>query len=166
MTDLMSLRVGVEHTVLCKVGQSHMVSQLMPGIDVFEEKPDVMASAWLIGVCEWAAMTALHPFMAEQSYSLGARVDVTHTAPVLAGAELWATARCSLVKRRYSEWSVDINDGYEKVMMGTVGLVVVDVEDFERSRLAPKRGRFRERGIGNAGVRVPSLTGRLQSRLG
>lgn len=132
------LTVGISHTVVYRVGRRHLVRRLLPEIDEFARKPDVMASGWLVGVCEWPAMAALRMYMTDAQCSLGTRIAISHVSPVPPGATLTVTARCVQLRRRYSEWAVRAWDEHELVAAGTLGFVVVDVDAFVRGRLAPK----------------------------
>lgn len=58
--------------------------------------------------------------------------------PRPARATLTVTARCVLMKGRYSEWTVRAWDERELVAAGTLGFVVVDMDGFVRGRLTPK----------------------------
>src|ERR1700754_4130282 len=115
-----------------------MVRRLLPGVAEFARKPEVMATGWLGGVCEWPAMEALREYMTDTQCSLGTRVDICHLAPVPAGATLRATARCRRVEGMFSEWTVQAQDDQELVATGTVGFVVVEFDRFVSRRLAPK----------------------------
>lgn len=138
MNTLSKLVIGVEHTVVCRVGEQHMVRRLLPEVDEFTRKPEVMASGWLVGMCEWPAMAALRAYLTDDECSLGSRIAISHLAPIPAGTTLSVTARCTSVNGRYSEWSVQARDERELVATGTVGFVVVHLEDFVRDRLATK----------------------------
>jgi fluoroacetyl-CoA thioesterase len=137
------LAVGVEHTVTHRVGERHMVHRLLPEVDEFVRKPEVMASAWVVALCEWPAMAALRAYLTDAECSLGTRIAISHLAPVPAGATLSTTARCVQVSGRYSEWSVHAWDDRELVAAGTVGFVVVDLAAFVRGRVAPKEAELR-----------------------
>ncbi|GAA5163383.1 hypothetical protein GCM10023321_50170 [Pseudonocardia eucalypti] len=145
MTEFPRLTVGVEHTVVFHVGEQHMVRRLLPDVEEFARKPEVMASGWLVGVCEWPAMEALRAYMADIECSLGTKVAISHVAPILAGATLSVTARCKYVKGRYSEWAVQACDSHELVAVGTVGFVVVELDGFVRDKLVPKLSELNER---------------------
>jgi fluoroacetyl-CoA thioesterase len=144
------LAVGVEHTVTYRVGERHMVRRLLPEVDEFARKPEVMASGWLVGVCEWPAMAALRAYLTDAECSLGTRIEISHLAPVPAGATLSATARCVGVAGRYSEWSVRAWDDRELVAAGTLGFMVVNLAAFVRGRVAPKLAELREGELASA----------------
>lgn len=135
---LSGLRVGVARTVSYRVGERNMVRHLLPDIAEFGRKPEVMATGWLVGVCEWPAMDALREYMTESQCSLGTRVSISHLAPIPAGATLRITARCVLADGSFSEWAVHGSDEHELVVSGTMSFVVVDLDHFVSRRVAPK----------------------------
>lgn len=146
MTTLSGLLVGTEHTVTYQVGEQHMVRRLLPGVSEFARKPEVMATGWLVGVCEWPAMEALREYMTDTQCSLGTRVEISHLAPIPPGATLRATARCRHVEGMFSEWTVQAQDDQELVAAGTVSFVVVEFDRFVSRRLAPKAAALSAQG--------------------
>jgi fluoroacetyl-CoA thioesterase len=147
------LTVGTTQTVTYRVGQENMVQRLLPGVPEFIHKPQVMASGWLLGVCEWPAMLAISKYTRPDECSLGTRFELTHVAPVPAGATLTVEARCVLVDGRYSEWQVDARDDVELVASGVLGFFVVSLERFTTRRLDPKSALLQQQKA--LGHRVP-----------
>jgi fluoroacetyl-CoA thioesterase len=145
--------VGTTQTVTYRVGRENMVQRLLPGVAEFIRKPEVMASGWLLGVCEWPAMLALGRQMRDDECSLGTRFEIAHLAPVPAGATLTVRARCERAEGRYSEWQVDASDDLELVASGVLGFCVVDLERFTTRRLEPKSAFLRQQ---DAPARVPA----------
>lgn len=146
MTTLPDLLVGTEHTVTYQVGEQNMVRRLLPDVAEFARKPEVMATGWLVGVCEWPAMEALREYMTDTQCSLGTRVEISHLAPIPPGATLRATARCRRVEGMFSEWAVHAQDDQELVATGTVSFVVVEFDRFVTRRLAPKAAELSAQG--------------------
>ena len=138
------LTVGQTQTVMYRVGPENMVQQLLPGVREFMHKPEVMASGWLLGVCEWPAMLALRSHIRDDECSLGTRFELVHLAPVPVGATLTIHARCERVEGRYSEWQVDASDDIELVASGTLGFRVVNLQRFISRRLEPKSALLRQ----------------------
>ena len=122
------LTVGTTQTVTYRVGRDNMVQRLLPGVAEFVHKPEVMASGWLLGVCEWPAMLAIKNHIRDDECSLGTRFELTHLAPVPAGATLTVSARCEHV---------------EGIAAGLLGFTVVSLERFTSRRLAPKAAFLR-----------------------
>lgn len=147
------LTVGMTQTVTYRVGRENMVQRLLPGVPEFIHKPEVMASGWLLGVCEWPAMLAISRYTRADECSLGTRFELTHVAPVPAGATLTVVARCTLAEGRYSEWQVDARDDVELVASGVLGFCVVSLERFTSRRLDPKSALLQQQEA--LGRRVP-----------
>jgi len=115
-----------------------MVRRLFPDVAVFRQKPEVMATAWLVGVCEWPAMEAIRKHLEPGQCSLGTEVSVSHLAPIVEGSILTASATCLEVDGPFSKWSVEVWDEQEVVAVATAGFVVVEQDRFVRRRIRPK----------------------------
>lgn len=102
-------------------------------------KPDVMASARLVAVCEWPCMDLLRRDLKAHECSLGVWQHVEHLAPIAIGARLTLETRCVTQRHSYSEWRVVVHDEHERVGLAELAFVTVDREDFERRRLVPKQ---------------------------
>ena len=131
--------VGTRHGVTYQVTEKDMVSEQMPGVAVFAAKPEVMATARLLVVCEWPAMEALARHITIARYSLGVRADIKHRAPVIVGATLSVTTICLAVAGSRSHWATEAHDNYELVATVALELAAVDRVPFEQRRIAPKR---------------------------
>lgn len=129
---------GTVRTVRYQVTAADSVRRLAGRSVEFARKPDVVASARLLELCEWPCMDAVRDAIAPAECSLGARQHLDHQAPIAIGAELTITARCTVATHPYSEWEVDVHDGHETVGQATLAFVVVDQDTFERQRLRPK----------------------------
>lgn len=138
------LRAGVHHTVRYRVGEQQMVRKVLPGVAEFDRKPEVMATAWLVAVCEWPAMEVLREFMTDTQCSLGTRVDLSHCAPIVVDSILEVSAHCTRVDGARSEWAVQADDGHELVAKGTASFVVVEMAPFVKRRIEPKFRRCDE----------------------
>lgn len=57
-----------------------------------EALPDVFATPFMIADMERACATILHPYLKDGEVSVGARIEVFHTAPTPVGSQVTATA--------------------------------------------------------------------------
>lgn len=130
--------VGVVRTVHYDVTAEDSVRRLAGRSVEFARKPDVVASARLLELCEWPCMEAIRETITPRECSLGARQQLDHRAPIAIGAHLVITARCTLACHSYSEWEVRVNDDYEQAGRATLAFVVVDRVEFEKYRVSPK----------------------------
>lgn len=129
---------GAVRTVYYRSVESDSVQQVDGLSAEFERKPDIVASARLLALCEWPCMDAVRDVIEPAECTLGARQRLDHEAPIVIGAELTITARCTVAAHPYSEWEVAVHDGHEDVGRATLAFIVVDRGEYERERLAPK----------------------------
>ncbi len=134
----LSSLAGVERTVHYDVTAEDSVRRLAGRSVEFARKPDVVASARLLELCEWPCMEAVRETIAPNECSLGAYQHLDHRAPIAIGAHLAITARCTVTRHPYSEWEVRVHDGYEETGCATLAFVVVDCADFEERRVMSK----------------------------
>lgn len=129
---------GTVRTVRYQATAADSVRRLAGRSVEFARKPDIVASARLLELCEWPCMDAVRDVIEPAECSLGARQRLDHQAPIAIGAELTITARCTVAAHPYSEWEVAVHDGHEAVGRATLAFIVVDRNEFEQERLAPK----------------------------
>jgi len=100
--------------------------------EVFQNKPDVMATGWLVGLCEWPAMRALHDYMQEDECSLGIEVNIKHKRGILPLNTLVATATCVDSHGRKSTWEVVVKNNELIVAEGVCKFIIVHKETYNR----------------------------------
>lgn len=130
--------VSPARTVTYTVTPHDSVRGIALSPEFHQHKPDVMASARLVAVCEWPCMDLLRERLEPHECSLGAWQHIRHTAPIPIGARLLIAASCTSLGRSYSEWQVDVRDEHEQVGTARLGFVTVDQADFELRRLRAK----------------------------
>ncbi|RJQ66186.1 hypothetical protein D5S17_35770 [Pseudonocardiaceae bacterium YIM PH 21723] len=125
-------------TITYRVARHDSVRQISLSPEFHQHKPEVMASARLLAVCEWPCMDLLREDLQPHECSLGAWQSLTHQAPVPIGAQLEITAECTLRRGSYSEWQVEVRDEHELVGHAQLGFVTVVQTDVEQ-RLRTKQ---------------------------
>ncbi|GHF80987.1 putative thioesterase [Amycolatopsis bartoniae] len=113
------------------------VQQGGPGRE-WSDKPPVVASYVLVKLCEQYCMVALLENMPEGYCSVGSGQLLNHRAPVVIGAEVTFTVRCTEARGSYSKWEVVVEDSHGVVGDGWMAFAVVHKADFEARRIAPK----------------------------
>lgn len=83
-------QVGTSHTLTSVVTDARIASQLA---EVGETLPRVFATPFMIADMERACAALLAGKLGEDEVSVGVEINVTHTAPTPAGAEITVTAR-------------------------------------------------------------------------
>lgn len=121
----------VEHVYT--VRNDKMVPDLFPESPEYRAMPRVFATGFMVGLLEWAAIIALKPHLENHEDSLGTVVDIKHSAPTPAGANLTVTAECITSDAPYFEWKVTaVDEDGDVAAEGVHGRNVIDVERFLR----------------------------------
>ena len=85
-------QIGASATVDLIVRESDCASALQLGDDLRDNFPAVFATTRMIALMELAGARILHPLLQPGEMSVGAHVDVSHTAATPIGAKVAATA--------------------------------------------------------------------------
>ncbi len=127
-----SLAPGLTFTFRYQVPEDKTVPHVFPESPRFREMPSVFATAYLVGLLEWACLEAMQPHLDAGEQSVGTGVWVTHTAATPPG--LTVTVDLSLLKAegRKLTFSVRAHDGVDAICQGTHERFVVDRERFAR----------------------------------
>lgn len=83
--------IGAEAEVVLDVTPADTAARL--GFEPGERYPEVLATRTMIGEMERAAAKLLRPLLAPGQLSVGARVEIEHTAPTPVGARVVTRAR-------------------------------------------------------------------------
>ncbi|MDR1532086.1 MAG: thioesterase family protein [Clostridiales bacterium] len=91
---------------------------------------DVFATPAMAALMEHAARECLSAALTDGQTSVGARINVAHTAASPVGAEITATAAITGIDGRKVEFDVSAADGAGEVGKGTHTRYIVDAEKF------------------------------------
>jgi predicted thioesterase len=91
---------------------------------------DVFATPMMVALMERAACECLADCLEAERTSVGAKIDVSHTAASPVGAEITATAVVTGVSGRSVEFNVTASDGVKEIGSGKHTRVIVDAERF------------------------------------
>lgn len=130
--------VSLSRTVAYTVTAEDSVRTIGLSPEFHSRKPDVMASARLVAICEWPCMDQLRERMEPHQWTLGTRQHLHHMAPILIGAHLTITALCLRSEGHRSTWRVGVHDEHEQVCTARLDFATVDKSDFYARRLRPK----------------------------
>lgn len=96
---------------------------------------DVLATHRLIALCEQAAAEAIAGRLGVGQTSVGARIELSHVAPVAVGSTVRATAILERVEGPRFSFAVTVSDRCGLVAAGKVLRVIVDRRQFtDRAR--------------------------------
>ena len=108
------------------------VPHVYPESPRFREMPEVFATAFMVGLLEWACIEAMQPHLDPGEQSVGTGVWVTHTAATPPGFTVSFDVSVVKVEGRRITFSVRGHDGIDGICEGTHERVVIDRERFMR----------------------------------
>jgi predicted thioesterase len=86
----------------------------------------VLATPWLVALCERATVDAAAASLESTDTSIGVRVELEHIAPSRPGAEVVATATIDRDDGRYLDFIVEAREGDRVVGRGKIRRARVD----------------------------------------
>ena len=98
---------------------------------LFQEMPAVFATAFMVGLMEWACMEALRPHMEEGEISLGTNICVSHTSATPPGMQVSVEVTLLEVSGAKTKWSIVAKDEQDLISEGTHERFSINREKFE-----------------------------------
>src|SRR3546814_16708122 len=84
------LKIGLRHSWTVLVGDHLAVPAMSESYTGFSDMPPVFATAFMIGLVEWACAEALSPFLGAGAHTVGIHVDVSHVSATPGGMKATA----------------------------------------------------------------------------
>ncbi|MEM8551806.1 MAG: thioesterase family protein [Pseudomonadota bacterium] len=125
-----TLAPGVAHENTVVVETQHLVPALFPSDPALAGMPAVLATPWLVAMIERCAVHALAPHLDPGEGSVGARVELDHTAPTPAGRTVTVTVSCEAVDRRRISFTATAHDGVAQIARARHDRFVIDEAKF------------------------------------
>ena len=111
---------GLKHQILLTVEKHHTADAYgNPGVEVF-------ATPALITLFENVCGECIRPFLSEDGFSVGTRVDIRHLGATPLGFEVSEQCEVIEVDRRRVVFRVEAHDGVEKIGEGTHERFIMD----------------------------------------
>jgi fluoroacetyl-CoA thioesterase len=142
-----SLVPGIRHQKRYVIPEDKTVPHVYPESPMFLEMPKVFATAYLVGLVEWACMEAIAPHLDPAERSVGTEVRLTHSAASLPGMAATVSISLEGVDGRRLSFKVSAHDGVDPICEGTHERFVIDPERFLK-RLEQKAQAARAQGSG------------------
>ena len=114
-----TLQEGMTFTHHYQVPREKTVPYVFQESELFQAMPSVFATAFMVGLMEWACMEALRAFMDEDEISLGTNVCVTHSAATPPGMRVEVNVTLVEVNGARTKWSIVARDEKETIGEGT-----------------------------------------------
>ena len=127
-----TLQSGMTFTHHYQVPIEKTVPYVFQESDLFQTMPSVFATAFMVGLMEWACMEALHPFMDKDEISLGTNVCVTHSAATPPGMRVEVDVTLVEVNGARTKWSIVARDQKETIGEGTHERFAINGEKFRK----------------------------------
>ena len=127
-----SLAPGLTFTFRYRVPEDKTVPFVYPESPLFREMPKVFATAYLVGLLEWACIEAIRPHLDDGEQSVGTGIWVTHTAATPPGFTVTVEVRLLEVEGRRLAFEVKAHDGADPIGEGKHERFVIDRERFVR----------------------------------
>ncbi len=127
-----SLMPGVALTFRYEVPEDKTVPHVFPESPRFRGMPQVFATAYMVGLLEWACIEAMQPHLDPGEQSVGTGIWVTHGAATPPGFTVTVEVAVQKVEGRRLTFAVRAHDGVDEIGAGTHERFVIDRERFVR----------------------------------
>ena len=126
-----TLTPGVTASHTYTVTAANTVPHLAMDRSTFDDIPEVLATAYMVVMMEWAATKALKSHLDANEGSVGISINVTHLAATLPGQSVTTTAEITAVEGRKVTFKVTAHDGLDKIGEGTHIRAIVPWDRFK-----------------------------------
>lgn len=114
-----TLQNGIIFTHRYQVPIEKTVPYVFQESELFQAMPPVFATAFMVGLMEWACMEALQPYMDEGEISLGTNICVTHSVATPPGMQVEVEVTLLEVNGSRTKWSIVARDEMDIIGEGT-----------------------------------------------
>jgi len=125
-----TLQNGMTFTHSYRVPEEKTVPFVFRESDLFQAMPPVFATAFMVGLMEWACMEALRPHMDEGEISLGTNICVTHSAATPPDMQVEVEVELLEVSGPKTKWSIVARDEKDVIGQGTHERFSIDGNKF------------------------------------
>lgn len=137
-----SLVVGLTYTHQFAITPAQTVPAVYRESHEFSSMPEVFATAYMVGLFEWACTELLRPHLDPGEGTLGTRVDFTHVAPTPPGLIVRVVTTLTQIEGRSLSFQIQGHDGIDVIGEGTHRRAVVAWDRFNE-KVAEKQERAR-----------------------
>ena len=133
-----TLKPGLTHQFKYTVPDNKTVPFLYPEAPEFQQMPEVLATGFMVGLFEWTCIQAVNPHIdwpSEQTVGIG--VQLSHLAATPPGLTVTVEVKLEEVEGRKLVFSIQADDGIDKISEGTHERFVIDAAKFN-ARVADK----------------------------
>lgn len=124
-------RIGTTGEMKFVVAQEHVIDFATGGM------PAVLSTPRLIGLIERTARESLYPFLDENERTVGAEIEIRHSAPTPLGKNVSIITRVIGGEGKLWDFQFEVRDEHEVIARGLHKRAIITVESFAR-RVAKK----------------------------
>ena len=136
-----TLRAGLTGTFRYRVPAGKTVPHIFEEAPDFQLMPAVLATGYLVALCEWAAIEVLKPHLDwPREQSLGTHIDLSHLAATPPGFTVEVTASVTAVEGRKVCFAIKAHDGADLITEGRHERHVIDAAKFNTKVAAKAAG--------------------------
>lgn len=125
-----TLHKGMTFNHRYTVQQDKTVPHVYAESELFQAMPAVFATAFMVGLMEWACMEALRPHMEDNEISLGTNICVSHTSATPPGMAVTVHVTLLDVEGPKTQWSISARDEQGLIGEGTHERFTIDRSKF------------------------------------
>jgi fluoroacetyl-CoA thioesterase len=133
-----TLHPGLAHAETILITDRLIVPEMADFFSNFAAMPPVFATAYMVAFVEWTCVRFLAPHLLDGEHSVGAHVDLSHTAATPVGMKATAAIELVEVAGRKLRFKVACRDEHDEIGAGFHERFVIDQARF-LSRLADKK---------------------------
>lgn len=126
------LTVGMKHEKEILTGPEHSARNFFPDL------PEVFGTPYLVGLFEGVSAELMAPHLAPGEQSVGAGMDLKHTAPTPLGMKVRAVTELIEVDKRKHVFKLEAFDEKEKIGEATHVRYIIDAAKFMQKVEAKK----------------------------
>ncbi|MGB0658898.1 MAG: thioesterase family protein [Mangrovicoccus sp.] len=112
------LIIGAKASFSRVIRPEEVVPRLFPDARVMDDMPEVLASAYMIGLFEWACVEQVAPFYEAGEGSLGTGFELTHVAPTPPGLTVTVETEIAEFDGKFIWFKVRGHDGQDVIGEG------------------------------------------------
>lgn len=128
-----TLQEGMLFEFKYAVPENKVVPSLYPESEEFQNMPNVFATGFMVGLFEWACIRAIKPYLNyPQEQSVGIHVNFSHIAATPPGLLITVKGRLDKIEGRKLSFSIEADDGIEKISEGTHDRFIILTEKFNQ----------------------------------
>ena len=128
-----TLKPGLVHNFSFRIPMEKTVPYLFPESGEFQAMPKVLATGFMVGLCEWACIRAINPYIDwPREQTLGIDVKLSHIAATPPGLTVDIRVRLEKKDGRKLLFSITAHDGVDKISEGTHERFIIDADSFNR----------------------------------